>query len=308
MSRIHEALKRAEEERNANQAAAAPLPPAAADAVLDVPELAPASTAMHAETGPAARAWSYAALQDRCRRVEWNPDSTRMLFFNKHSQHDVGMEEFRTLRSRLYRIREKRNLKTILVASALPAEGKSFVSANLSQVLARQHGRRVLLIDGDLRWSRLHQYLGTASEPGLTEYLKGECDEFSIIQRGPVDNLMFIPGGKSTPNPAELVANERFRQLVQQASQIFDWVVLDSPPAVPVSDAGLMSQVCDGVLLVVEAVKTPYEMAQKARQEFKDRPLLGVVLNRVAPKSTYTSYYYGRYGYGRQVARVEAVE
>jgi capsular exopolysaccharide synthesis family protein len=219
-----------------------------------------------------------------------------MLFLNGNSQEQVGTEEFRTLRSRLYQVREKRPLKTILVGSALPAEGKSFVSANLAQTLARQHGRRVVLLDCDLRRSRLHESFGTSSEPGVTDYLRGDADEFSILQRGPMENLAFIPGGSTISNPAELIGNGRLELLIKRLGEVFEWVIIDSPPAVPVSDASLIGHFCDGILLVVLAAKTPFDLAQRARHEFRNMPLLGVVLNRVQPGSTYVSYYYGAYG------------
>src|ERR1700678_2432391 len=103
-----------------------------------------------------------------------------MLFCNE-SDSERDTEEFRTLRSRLYHTREKMPLKKILVASALPKEGKSFTAANLAQVMVRQHGRRVLLIDADLRNPRLHLMLGTTEAPGLSDYLQAESDELSIM-------------------------------------------------------------------------------------------------------------------------------
>ena len=102
-----------------------------------------------------------------------------------------GTEEFRTLRSRLYHMREKMPLKKLLVTSALPKEGKSFTAANLAQVMVRQHGRSVLLIDADLRGPRLHLMLGTTSGPGLSDYLQGKNDEFSIMQRGTAWRICF---------------------------------------------------------------------------------------------------------------------
>jgi capsular exopolysaccharide synthesis family protein len=207
-----------------------------------------------------------------------------------------GTEQYRTLRSRLYHLREKTNLKSILVTSALPQEGKSFTASNLAQVLVRQHGRRVLLIDADLRGPRLHQMLGTAPGPGLSEYLRGQIDEFSIMQRGPLTDLFFIPSGVHIENPAELVGNGRLKLLLQRVSPLFDWIVVDSPPAVPVSDASVLATACDGVLMVVRANVTPSDVARKARMEFPDQSLIGVVLNgadnHAAP---YSGYYYDVY-------------
>lgn len=305
MSRIHEALKKAEQERAENGVTVASpsiedlsvTPVASTQAVA----VAPVATKVMA---PAVKAddenpWAFSKLLLQCVKPEWKPQPSAALFLNNESTHEVGMEEFRTLRSRLYRMREHRPLKTILVGSALPAEGKSFVSANLAQVLARQHGRRALLIDGDLRAPRLHKYLGAPTTPGLTDYLRGDANEFEVIQRSPSENLFFIPGGSTVATPAELVSNGRIKTLIERVSGAFDWIIMDSSPILPVSDAGLLSQYCDGILLVVVAAKTSSQMAQRACKEFKGRPLLGVVLNRVPQTGDQGSYYYyGRYGYG----------
>ncbi|PYX38013.1 MAG: hypothetical protein DMG75_05190 [Acidobacteria bacterium] len=167
-------------------------------------ERAPLSTAASAAAaGPAfSNAFTFDTLLARCAQSEWNPDPKSMLFFND-DERKYGAEEFRTLRSRLYQMREKMPLKKVLITSALPKEGKTFVAANLAQVMVRQHGRRALLIDADLRGARLHQALGTSSTPGLSEYLLGESDEFSVMQRGPMENLFFIPSGRTVSNPRE---------------------------------------------------------------------------------------------------------
>jgi capsular exopolysaccharide synthesis family protein len=248
---------------------------------------------MKAKNGHEPLSWDLIASS--CPQRAWQP-TQGMLFLAGNVHGQVGTEEFRTLRSRLYHLREKRPLKTILVASALPAEGKSFISANLAQTLARQHGRRVVLLDCDLRRSRQHELFGTASAPGVSDYLRGEVDELSILQRGPMENLAFIPGGKPLSNPAELIGNGRLELLLKRLAEAFDWIVIDSPPAVPVADAVQIAGYCDGILLVVMAAKTPYDLAQRARGEFRNMPVLGVVLNRVAPEATYVTYYYGAYG------------
>jgi capsular exopolysaccharide synthesis family protein len=240
--------------------------------------------------------FSLDALLARCPQLEWKPDEKTMLFFNG-DDNARGTEEFRTLRSRLYHTREKMALKKLLVTSALPKEGKSFTSANLAQVLVRQHGRRVLLIDADLRGPRLHMMLGTTSSPGLSDYLQGRSDEFSIMQRGPMENLFFIPSGDEISNPAELVANGRLKFLLQRVEALFDWIIIDSPPAVPVSDASVLAKTCDGVLMVVRSNATPIDMARRAREEFPDQALVGVVLNGTDSDSIpYSRYYYAAYG------------
>lgn len=291
MSRIHEALKKAEEQR-ASQDVHAPV----AEAAMPVPPLQGAAAQITPGASSFTSPFTFDALLARCPQGRWEPDLKTMLFFNGED-HLPGTEEFRTLRSRLYQLREKQTLKKILVTSSLPKEGKSFVAANLAQVMVRQHGRRALLIDGDLRGARLHQTLGAAPGPGLSDYLQGEVDEFGAMQRGPMENLFFIPSGRSVDNPAELVANGRLKFLLNRVEQLFDWIILDSPPAVLVSDAALLANYCDGVLMVVRSSATPFDIARKARQEFKDKHLVGVVLNGTdAGSSPYTQYYYSGYG------------
>jgi capsular exopolysaccharide synthesis family protein len=308
MSRIHEALKKAEQERAAQggpsqgsfAATVAAEPPAGVSAEEQPTEISanvrdgggvPLTSAMPTFASP----FSLDTLLGRCVPQQWSPDEKTMLFF--HGDDGArGTEEFRTLRSRLYHAREKMPLKKVLVTSALPKEGKSFTAANLAQVLVRQHGRRVLLIDADLRGPRLHMMLGTTSSPGLVDYLQGDCDEFSIMQRGPMENLFFIPSGQETSNPAELVSNGRLKTLLQRVEALFDWIIIDSPPAVPVSDAGVLAKACDGVLLVVRSNTTPVDMARRARQEFPDDSLVGVVLNGAnGDAMPYTRYYYDSY-------------
>jgi protein-tyrosine kinase len=291
VSRIHEALKRAEEDRAAAQAGHSE-----SGQIAEISTQAPVAGAPSIiPTVPSlSNQLTYETLLSRCALCTWSPDAKTMLFYN--SEQGPGTEEFRTLRSRLYQMREKQPLKKVLVTSSLPKEGKSFVAANLAQAMVRQHGRRVLLIDGDLRAARLHLALGTALTPGLAEYLLGEADEFGIMQRGAMENLFFIPAGRSTSNPAELIANGRLKVLLSRVESLFDWIVIDSPPAVPVSDAGLMSNHCDGVLMVVRSTATPSDVARKARAEFDDKLLLGVVLNGMKHDPAEYKRYYGAYG------------
>lgn len=300
MSRIHEALKKAEQERAASQGnppleqipVAAPDSPVLPEAVLPrvADPVAPAGMMPNF-----ASPFSVEAMLARCPQLEWKPDLGTMLFMNGDDTKR-GTEEFRTLRSRLYHMREKMSLKKLLVTSALPKEGKSFTSCNLAQVLVRQHGRRVLLIDADLRGPRLHLMLGTAPGPGLSDYLEGRNDEFSVMQRGPMENLFFIPSGTGIEDPAELVGNGKLKVLLQRVEPLFDWIIVDSPPAIPVSDASVLAKACDGVLMVVRSNSTPSDVARKARQEFPEQALVGVVLNGTSDDATpYSRYYYETY-------------
>jgi protein-tyrosine kinase len=311
MSRIHEALKKAEQERGAvpqldvmpatvteSVTAAAPDPVA----VLDRPNASPPEAApSKAEAFPARSILTpsqgflrFDELKRRCSHPEWHFDPNVNVFANPAlSEH--GAEQFRTLRSRLYQVRRDQKLKTVLVTSSVPGEGKTFVTANLAQAIVRQPDKRALVIDADLRRPRIHTVLGAPSTPGLTDYLRGEVDEIGAIQSGPEGELCVIPGGNEVTNPSELLSNGRLATLLDRLSPIFDWVILDSPPCLPVADASILAQICDGVLLVVKAGSTQSAVAQKARQELGDRNVLGVVLNAVGDAHMYGSPYYQTY-------------
>jgi len=292
MSRIHDALKRAEQERATSMGGHV-------EPATGQPELQPVSMPEHAHTQTAVMqampgsAFSYETLLSRCPHLNWTPDSRTMLFFQE-DENRRGAEEFRTLRSRLYQIREKLPLKRLMVTSALPKEGKSFVAANLAQVIVRQHGRRVLLVDADLRSPGMHRHLGASQTPGLSDYLLGECDELAIMQRGPMENLFFVPAGRQATGAPELLANGRLKLFLQRVEPLFDWIILDTPPVIPVADSTLLANFCEGVLMVVRSNSTPSDLARKAREEFADKLLLGVVLNGIpADQLPHSRYYYG---------------
>ena len=291
MSRIHDALKRAEQER-ASSLGTHVEPSFEQQPDIPSPEMPPLQGARRTGS-PSPSDFSYETLLARCPQTTWHPDPVTMLFFDDDERR-AGAEEFRTLRSRLYQIREKMPLKRLLITSALPKEGKSFVAANLGQVLVRQHGRRVLLIDADLRNPGMHRHLGTEQSPGVSDYLLGECDEFAALQRGPMENLFFLPAGRLVASAPELLANGRLKLLLQRVEPLFDWIILDSAPVIPVSDSTLVANCCDGVLIVVRSNVTPSDLARRAREEFPEKLLLGVVLNGASrEKHSHSKYYYG---------------
>ena len=161
-----------------------------------------------------------------------------------------AVEQFRSLRSRIFELRDISPLKTILVSSGMPQEGKSFISTNLALSLARHKNSKVLLIDGDMRRYTLHQILGCESHPGLADYLAGKAGIVEVMQRpeaaasGPtagaapiLPNLTFIAGGNGGDKAADLSGSPRFGELIRQAAPYFDWIIVDSSPVLPVSDA-----------------------------------------------------------------------
>jgi protein-tyrosine kinase len=304
MSRIHEALKRAEQDRQGiqrdgtgNESSGQQL----SDRMVlsKEPEPSPVSAGVvYANVATDSGRLQFEDLQANCVAATWNPDPKLLLFSNSNAIAS-GAEQFRTLRSRLYRLRESQPLRKVLITSSIPAEGKSFVAANLAQVLVRQSGCRVLLIDADLRAPTLHKTLGAPLTPGLADYLQGGCSESEVIQRGTTDGLFFIPAGKHVTHPAELIASNKFKRLLDNVSDLFDWVILDSPPTVPVSDASVLAHMCDGVLFVVRGGSTPAEVCSKGCRELQNAHLIGVVLNAVKHSDSSDPYYgYGTTGYG----------
>jgi receptor protein-tyrosine kinase len=183
------------------------------------------------------------------------------------------------------------------VTSSVPAEGKTFVALNLALAIMRQHNRYVLLVDGDLRRPKLATCLGVPGAPGLTEFLRGVADESSVIQTDTEGELFFISAGSSVSNPTELLSSERLESLFRRMATIFDWVIIDAPPVLPVSDASVLAGRCDGVVVVVRAGSTGYDAVGTALQELRGKRILGVVLNRAEEEATYGAYsYYGGNG------------
>lgn len=302
MSRIHEALKKAEQERAAVQATDRVTPQvekagASPSQPMNVPANGSERPVQTATMAPPSSFLRFDDLRMHCAHPQWHLDPNVNVFFNS-SLSEHGAEQFRTLRSRLYQLRSGQQLRTLLVTSSIPGEGKTFVTSNLGQAIVRQPDRRVLIIDADLRCSRLHVPLGAPSNPGLTDYLRGGADEMTVVQHGQDGNLCFIPGGNAVTNPSELLSNGRLKTLLDRVTPVFDWVILDSPPCLPVADASVLAELVDGVLMVVRAGSTPSETAQRATQELRGRNVVGVVLNAVDASQAYGSYYYAGYGYG----------
>ena len=233
----------------------------------------------------------------------WSPDLRQLPAL---LERGPAVEQFRSLRSRIYELRDIKPLKSILISSGVPQEGKSFVATNLAISLARNKNAKVLLIDGDMRRYTLHQLLGCESQPGLADYLAGRSTLLEVLQRpeaasitatagvrvGGLSSLAFIAGGHGGDRAADLSNNTRFAELISAASAAFDWIIIDSSPVLPVSDAVNLSRSCDGVLLVARSGVTEFAVAQKAQQELKAANLLGFVLN-AAERSPVVGTYYG---------------
>lgn len=316
MSRIYEALQKAETERSSAPSNTTPEaePPvrgyyARSAAALAEPELHTSSIPeppSHLHTNSSASfqpplsmpgpGIDLGAIPAR----PWRPDLAALPALQERGP---AVEQFRSLRSRIYELRDMKPLRSLLISSGVPQEGKSFVAANLAISLARNRNSKVLLIDGDMRRYTLHKLLGCDPHPGLADYLAGRSDLIDVMQRcSPTSgheaalpglaNLTLIPGGDGGDRASDLSASPRFAELLEEAGPAFDWIIIDSSPVLPVSDAVNLSRAADGVLLVTRAGVTDFNTAQQAQLQLKAAHVLGVVLNAVE-KLPQTGTYYG---------------
>ena len=211
----------------------------------------------------------------------------------EHGTYSALGEAYRNLRTALLLSRAGAPPKVTLVTSAIAGEGKTVTAVNTAAMLA-QLGASVLLIDADMRRPRCHRVLDLDNNLGLTEVLTGVRDLHDLIRPTTVPNLFVLSSGSVPPNATELVGSPKMHQLVTQLQQIYDYIVIDSPPVMPVSDALLLSTIVDGVLLVTNASRTPKQQvrAARARLEYARAKIFGTVLNRVRVHHTEYQYYY----------------
>jgi capsular exopolysaccharide synthesis family protein len=207
-----------------------------------------------------------------------------------------GAEKFRFLGVRLRQLQHNRPLKKLLITSTIPEEGKSTVSANLATILSRRQQPKILLLEGDLRRPSLAKQFGLGRIPGLSEWLQGEPRTIKDIYRLEGPNLWFLPAGHPPENPLELMQSGRLSDLLTQLSGWFDWIIIDSPPILPLADTSVWARLADGILLVTREGTTKKRMLQRGIQAIEQSKLLGAVVNSSA--NTDHSNYYQRYGPG----------
>ncbi|MFD2616171.1 MULTISPECIES: CpsD/CapB family tyrosine-protein kinase [Terrilactibacillus] len=204
-------------------------------------------------------------------------------------------EQYRTIRSNIDFSTVDQELKTIMVTSSSPGEGKSTTTANLAVVMAQQ-GKNVLVVDADLRKPTAHYTFRLANTTGLTTVLTKKDTLEEAIQKTEVDHLFVLTSGPVPPNPAELLSSAAMNAFMKYALTLFDVVIFDTPPVLAVTDAQVMANQCDGTVLVVQSGTTEKEAAVSAKELLvkAQAKLLGVVLNR--KKQTKGSHYYYYYG------------
>ena len=207
------------------------------------------------------------------------------------------VEQYRHLAAVMHHAQKASGIRSIMVTSALPAEGKTLTATNLALTLSESYQRRVLLIDADLRRPRMREMFALPPTEGLTDSL-AQPREGKLPVHQITPTLWVLTSGHVVPDPMSLLVSPAMKQLLEDAKDSFDWVVVDTPPVAILSDANLLASMIDTTLLVVSAQSTPYPMVQRAAEAVGTKRILGVVLNRAEKMGLPSNYgYYGTKSY-----------
>ena len=204
-----------------------------------------------------------------------------------------SVEQYRRLAARLHLAQAERGTKVVMISSALPGEGKTLTAANVALTLSHSYKRRVLLIDGDLRKPWIHELFSVPNVSGLNDGVRSTVKRKVPLIRWS-ETLTLLTAGRPDSDPMSVLSSDRMRQIVSEASAMFDWVIIDTPPVGLLSDANLLAAIVDTILLVVQAGRTPYHEINKVVQTLGRESIFGIVLNKVQQKSShpYDEYYY----------------
>ena len=219
------------------------------------------------------------------------PEESRLVAVAEEGS--LGAEKFRFLAVRLRHLRQNRPLKKILITSTIPQEGKSTIAANLACTLARRKNQKTLLLEGDLRRPNIVNQFGIGKLPGLCEWLSGKRDSVNICKLEGLE-LWILPAGAAPENPLELMQSGKLSLLMEQLEAWFDWIVIDSPPVLPLADTSIWSRLSDGILLVTRKGITEKHQLQRGLEAIEKSKLLGALVNGSA--SVAHGDYYQRYG------------
>ena len=280
MAKIYDAMRRAEEERRRLASLAAP---PGTDNLWQEPESV-------GGTRKSTASWKRWLKPGSGKGTDDSNDMNKRRLSLLQPDSFVA-EQFRTLRGRIDSVAAHRPLTSIAVTSANSNEGKSTASINLASVTAMSLGRKVLLVDCDLRRARIHSSLGLSPEAGIAEVLLGQnsLDE-ALLKVGDL-NMEVLGVRQAPPNPSELLASSQMRDLVAEVSTRYDRVIFDTPATLGLPDSKIVSELCDGLLVVVRAGVTPREDVHAALEVLDAQRLLGVVLNGVDTSRDPYGYY-----------------
>jgi capsular exopolysaccharide synthesis family protein len=213
--------------------------------------------------------------------------SSRFVCFNE--VNSAAAEAFRLLGVRLRHLRRERTLNKVLITSTIPQEGKSTVAANLACTLSTR--QKVLLLEGDLRRPSLSHVFGLERRPGLSEWLRGEAGAAECIYQLDSPEFWLLPAGNAAGKPLELLQSGRLATLIDQLAGWFDWVVIDSPPVLPLADTSVWARLADGILLVARQGTTEKKQLKRGLEALEPRKMIGALLN-CSHTNTGSGYYY----------------
>jgi capsular exopolysaccharide synthesis family protein len=200
-------------------------------------------------------------------------------------------EAFRLLGVRLRHLRKDRSLKKVLITSTIPQEGKSMVAGNLACILALKTRQKILLLEGDLRRPSLSQMFGLGRNPGLCEWLREERSLTSSIYHLEDPNLWILPSGSAPNNALELLQSGKLSKLMDQLNVLFDWIIIDSPPVLPLADTSVWMRLADGILLATRQGTTRKRQLQRGLEAIEPKKLLGALVNS-SKNAVNSDYYY----------------
>jgi protein-tyrosine kinase len=291
MSRVHDALRRAEQTGT--------LSAATAPGVLARSMVPPSANPI---AGPIAST-SIRGVLELVQEIPFNPAPEAHLI-DASRPHEAPMEEFRTLRTRLNHLQGLQPIHNLVVTSPSPAEGKSFAAVNLALAQSHLTDNFTLLADFDFRRPIVHSMFQVDRSPGITDYLLGKVKLHEAIKKVAGTNLYIMPAGEAVINPLELLNLQEVRTMLDNLPQVFNWVILDSPPLLFAADANLLATLCQGTLLVVRIGTTTVDSITRAMQSLCENNLLGIVVNGARRGELYSKYtYYHSYYYSKSDER-----
>ena len=296
MSRVHDALRRAEQTGAFSSKPAGP------------PRSAAGSNMEGRSTAVVEPGLDVSQLLTQVEEVPFRtaPDT---LLIDVNRPHEAPMEEFRTLRTRLNHMKSLQPIHSVVITSASPAEGKSLTAANLALAQAHLDGNIILLADFDFRRPIVHTLFGVERSPGMTDYLMGKIPLHKAIRKISGTNLYIMPAGEAVMNPLELLNLSEVKIMLDRLPRIFNWVILDSPPLLFAADASLLSTLCHGTLLVVRIGHTTIDSVTRAMQSLCNNNVLGIVVNGARRGELYSKYtYYHSYYTPKDEGQKEAAE
>ena len=223
------------------------------------------------------------------REIPFHPHKD-MLLVNPRQPREAPAEEFRSLRTRLNHLQTTQPLRTLVVASASPAEGKSFTAVNLAITESQLATKRIMLADFDFRRPWVDKALQVPCAPGITDYLLGNATLRDIVLKVEDLNLYVLTAGSAVPNPLELLNLKECKSLIDGLREHFDWVIIDSPPLLFAADGNLLATLCDGTILVVRIGSTTVDSVSRALQSLCENNVLGVVVNGARTNELYSKY------------------